>query len=181
MSEIDEVFECPVADDRIALLGRARLARQLRQRRYAVAWPLPTARTAVIAPWLARIPTPQGRDRPLRRQVDGRRPTRAATGAGRSLARWFASLPYETPDRTLGRPGPDPALASAPRLNRPPELSDATRRRLGLDPRQTLVLFGAGSEYGAGSQWPARHFVALANQIDSLWPTARIVAIAREQ
>ena len=177
MGELDEVLECPVCDDHFALLGRARLARLLRRRRYAVAWTLPSTRTAMIAPWLARIPTPQGRDRPLRRQVDGQRTSRAATGAGRSLARWFASLPYAT----LGTTGPDPVLAGPPRLSRPPTLGEATRRRLGLDPRQTLVLFGAGSEYGSGSQWPARHFVALANLIDGLWPTTRIAAIGRGQ
>ena len=177
MGELDEVLECPVSDERLALAGRTRLARSLRRRRYDVAWTLPTARTAAIAPWLARIPAPQGRNRPLRRQQEGRPAERQPTGAGRSLARWFAALPWST----LGLAAPDPALAGPPRLTRTPALAPPTRQRLALADRQPLVLFGAGSEYGAGSQWPARHFVALANLVHETWPTARIAAIGRAQ
>lgn len=177
MGELDDVLECPVSDDVIALAGRTRLARRLRQRRYAVAWTLPTARTAAIAPWLARIPAPQGRNRPVRRQSDGRPPDRQPTGAGRSLARWFAALPWST----LGLAAPDPSLASPPRLSRSPTLMADTRLRLGLVAGQPLVLFGAGSEYGSGSQWPARHFVALASLVHDTWPTARIATIGRDQ
>lgn len=186
IGELDEVLECPVSDDRLALAGRTRLARTLRQRRYQVAWSLPTARTAAIAPWLARIPVPQGRDRPLRRQHDGRLAEgqhgarlaeRQPTAAGRSLARWFAALPWTT----MGLAAPDPTLAGPPRLTRAPALMAATRRRLGLLDGQPLVLFGAGSEYGTGSQWPARHFVGLANLVHRTWPATRIAAIGRDQ
>lgn len=175
MGEIDEVLEAPVGHERLALLHRARLARELRRRRYDIAWALPAARTAAIAPWLARIPTPVGSGRPARRQGENPLDDGRPDGLGRSLSRWFASLPFST----LGSLAPDPALTPAPILSQPPGLAAATRRQLALAPDQPLFLFGPGSEYGPGSQWPARHFVGLANLIRDHWPEARIAAVGR--
>ncbi len=171
MPQLDDVIEAPVADHQLGITARLRLARRLAQGRYDVAWVLPAARTAAIAPWLARIPTYAGRDRPPSRRTDGGR--RLSTNRA-SLARWFASLPYAA----LGLPAPDPVLASrAAVLDQPPALDEATRRRLALTPGQPLFLLIPGSPYGATSRWPARQFGALAQLIDGAWPTARIAAI----
>jgi len=176
MGEIDEVLESSVSDHQIGLAVRIRLARQLARRRYDVAWVLPLARTAAIAPWLARIPSHHGTNRPTRRRGDGVR--RRPSPAGGSLARWFAMLPYSS----LGLPAPDPAFAAQPpRLGRPPPLANATRLRLALDRERQLFLLSPGSAYGASSRWPARHFVALANLIHGRWPRARIASVGRDE
>jgi heptosyltransferase-2 len=171
MAEVDEVMPTDVAPDRIALVKRVALSRRIEDKAYDCAYILQDVKTAAIAPWLARIPRRIGFGSSA---VFGmvNRPTIKAAGRDKSIADRYVALAFE-PGEGL------PPGIPAPQLAAPPELTEALARRLNLDSGKPLVLLCPSSELGPSSEWPLRHYAALAAMISLQWPDLAIGLIGR--
>ena len=171
MAEVDEVLETEVAHDRIAVVQRMALSRRIEERSYDCAYILQEVTTAAIAPWLARIPQRIGFGSSA---VFGmvNRPNGVDGLHTRSAADRFVALAFP-PGEVLPPGIPAPQLAAAP------EMTPALARRLGLDADKALVLLCPSSELGPTSEWPARHFAALAAMISLQWPELAIGLVGR--
>ena len=171
MAEIDEVLDTDVAADRIAFVKRLALSRRIEHKSYDCAFILQDVKTAAIAPWLARIPRRIGFGSSA---VFGmvNRPTAMGGGRDKSIADRFAALAFE-PGESL------PPGIPAPQLAAPPDLTEALARRLNLDPAKPLVLLCPSSELGPSSEWPVRHYAALAAMISLQWPDLAIGLLGR--
>jgi heptosyltransferase-2 len=160
MSEPDEVIETDIGLNRIALLRRLALSRRIEAASYDCAYILQEGRMAAMAAWLARIPrriVPAG----ARGSRFGRLP--AAGARERAIGDRFVAMAFP-PTESLPTGIPAPQLAS------PPAMTEALARRLNLDPGTPLILLCPSSELGPGSEWPVRHYAALAALIALQWP-----------
>ena len=171
MDEIDEVLETDIAPDRLDFIKRLALARKIEPRAYDCAFILHDVKTAAIVPWLARIPRRIGAGSSA---VFGmvNRPTASDGGRGRSIADRYLALAFE-PGEELPRGIPTPQLAA------PPDLDAALARRLSVDLEKPLVLLCPSSDLGPSSEWPVRHYAALAAMIALQWPDLAIGLVGR--
>jgi len=157
MREVADTIESPFAHGRLALGARLRLARALRQRRYARAYVLPNSLKSALLPWLARIPQRVGFVGEMRyglltdaRRLDENRLPR--------MVQRFAHLADSS-----GVPPPE-ALPE-PRLAVGADEARAVCARLGLTEPARLACFCPGAEYGPAKRWPPQHFAALAQRL----------------
>lgn len=170
MSAVSTVRADGLPPDRLTPWTRAMLAAKLRRARYDRAYILQEGPVPTLVPWLAgisgRVGISDGRPRwqAQRGEPTGRRP--------RALSDRYAALAC--------RPGdpPSPGLRP-PVLDRPPAMSADLARQLGLEAGESPILLAPASELGPASEWPARHYAALAAQIAARWPRAVIGLIGR--
>lgn len=169
MPEVDEVIASSLDVESMALAGRWWLSRRLAARHYDDAYLLDQARTAVIAPWLARIT----RRVSLVDRASVGAPRRSATaGVVYPGTLSYARLAFDA-QATL------PPGIPTPHIGRAPTVDAQLLNEYDIDPRAPLFIFCASSDLGPASQWPARHFAALATLIHECWPGA-VVALAGE-
>ncbi|MGE0312453.1 MAG: lipopolysaccharide heptosyltransferase II [Lautropia sp.] len=167
MPEIDDVVAGGLDAAAPDLPRHWRLSRRLSERHYDDAYVLAQARTAGLAPWLARIPNRVG----LADRASAGAPRRSATpGLSYPSSLTYARLAFDA--QAALPPG-----IPTPQIGRPPSLDAATLRLLGLEPKTQVFLFCATSDLGPASQWPARHFVALSASIHASWPDAMVALV----
>ena len=170
MSAVATVHEDRLGPDRLALVARTMLARRIGSAGYRRAFVLQDGAIAAALPWLAGIRERIGIGAGSRFGLVNR--PQPPFQRHRTPGDRFAALAF-APDEPLP-PGLRP-----PQLDRPPALEAATARRLGLDPDSAPILLAPGSEFGPASEWPARHYAALAARIAARWPDAAIGLIGR--
>ena len=171
---VDRVIEYRSEEAHRGLLGRWRLARQLRNEHFDLALIFPNSLDAVLIPWLAGIPCRIGY------ATDGRRPMLThpirppAPGGAHQVHRYLGII------RALGGNGrPEPRLC----VTR--EAWQAAERILadhGIGPGQVIVGLNPGSVYGGAKRWPADRYAAVADALVDGWG-ARILLLgsARER
>lgn len=155
------------------LLGRRRLAGEIRQQGFDLAVLFPNSLDAALIPWFARVPCRVGYP------SDGRRlflthPVRTtAGGSGRHQVEHYLDIV-----RALGGDaGP------VPRLHVTNDVRNATARFLkdnGISWSDILVALNPGAVYGSAKRWPADRFAAVADALVDGWG-ARIVLIGSER
>ncbi len=168
MSAVNEVIESPLTAEDLAPLARTRLSLRLALRRYDRAYVLDEAATPALAPWLARIPERFGINSGLRMGLITHPLAEHAHRASR--VDHFAALAFAAD-------APLPTGLRPPQLDRVPALDTATLCRLGLpdlSQDEPLILLAPGAEAGPNREWPARHYVTLAQAIRRQWPNAII-------
>ena len=153
MPQVAEVIEFPFAHGGLQWRERWRLAQQLKGR-FDAACVCPNSFKSALLPFLAGIPLRvgyQGEARfglltqRLRNPPKGQRPPMVAFYSALSGDKDVAT---DRPQLKLARPQVEAALTA---LN---------LTRLGYH------VFAPGAEYGEAKRWPARHFAALASQLD---------------
>jgi len=153
MPQVAEVIEFPFAHGGLQWRERWRLAQQFKGR-FDAAYVCPNSFKSALLPFLAGIPMRvgyQGEARfglltqRLRNPPQGQRPPMVAFYSALSGDKDVAT---DRPQLKLARPQVEAALTA---LN---------LTRLGYH------VFAPGAEYGEAKRWPARHFAALASQLD---------------
>lgn len=173
MSEPDEVIETDIGQERIALLRRLALSRQIEAGSYDCAYILQEGRVAGMAPWLARIPRRIMLDGSTESRK-GRQPAARPGARDRPIGDRFVAMAF-APDESL------PSGIPAPQIVSPPDMTEALARRLDLDLGRPLVLLCPSSEYGPGSEWPVRHYAELAALIALQWPELAVGLIGHRR
>lgn len=167
-----------------------RVARKLRSGQFDIAIVLPNSPRSAIEPWLAGIPIRIGHARPWRNlfltaRVQSRphayrmrkRPTRdikklVAHPTDNTTGPTPQSGSHQVYDylhlmSCLGaNPNPEAPALSVPEL----EKESFAKRFLvrpgtGLSPGSNLAALAPGAEYGPAKRWPAKRFIAVANEI----------------
>ena len=162
MPEVHATIEMPVGHGRIELGARRRLARSIRQHRFAQAIVLPGSFKSALIPWFAGIPKRTGYVGEQRWGLlnDIRRPDARAMPLN---AQRYAALGIDRGQTISGMP-PYPAL-QVDRQQLP-----ATLSRLGLTLDKPALAFCPGAEFGPAKRWPAEHFAEVArSSIEAGW------------
>lgn len=157
MPEISEVIEAPFEHGRLHLRERWRLGRHLRSRRYREAIVLPNNFKSALVPFFADIPLRVGYVGESRygllnvmHKLD---PSKHALMVDR-----YAQLAEHPGEPVSKLPAQGSLVVDQANLI-------ISLSRLGLDRRQSIVVFCPGAEYGPAKQWPARHFAELARRL----------------
>lgn len=170
MPEVDEVLQTDLPAERIAITRRFRLSRRLESGAYDCAFILQEAGTAAIAPWLARIPQRVALGSSPRFGLVNR-PVPSA-GADKAVVDRFAALAFQAGESL-------PPGIPTPQIGAPPGLDAALADRLGIEPARPLLVLCPSSDLGPTSEWPARHFAALAAMAAMQWPDVTIGLLGR--
>ncbi len=158
MPEISEIIDNPFAHGELSFAARYRLARQLAKAGYQRAYVLPNSLKSALIPALAGIPERIGFTGEARYGLINRRHTLDKTALP-LMAERFAQL-AEPIGAPLPRPLPFPHLESSR------EQQEATLADLAIRRPEKVAVFCPGAEYGPAKRWPARHFAALADELD---------------
>lgn len=155
------------------LLGRRRLAAQLRREGFDLAVVFPNSLDAALIPWLAKIPRRVGY------RTDGRRLllTHPLRRRRRPPARHQVEAYLDTVRALGGEARP------APRLSVTGEARQAAVRLLadhGIGPGDLCVAVNPGSIYGSAKRWPAERFAAVADGLVEA-SGARIILIGSDR
>ena len=157
MPQVTDTIESPFAHGELALRKRMRLGRDLRARRYDLAYVLPNSFKSALVPLFARVPQRIG----FVGEARGLLLTDARALDKRALPRMvqrFASL--------AGASGtPVAADLPAPRLHVDPDERNRLFAELGLVRPARLVCLCPGAEYGPAKRWPAEYFGELAKAL----------------
>lgn len=155
MAQVRQSFCLPVGHGEFSFAIRKKLARELRQQQYDVAYVLPNSWKSALIPWLAKIPVRVGWRGEWRygllsdvRILDEQRYP--------LMLQRFLALAY--PAKVL----PSGAIPS-PRLISLPETQAQILAKLGLNLDKPVLALCPGAEYGPAKQWPASHFAKVAN------------------
>ena len=158
MPEIAEVIASPFAHGELKLRERWKLGRELAGRNYDHAIVLPNSFKSALIPFFANIALRTGYSGELRygllnlvHKLD--------TEKLPLMAERYAQL-AEKPGAELPRPLPQV------RLQVDPVNTARTTARLALDRSRPIAAFCPGAEYGPAKRWPARHFAALARELE---------------
>jgi heptosyltransferase II len=156
MREVREGHLLEAGHGELAMGARRRLARELRERKYAQAIVLPRSFKAALVPWLARIPRRTGMRGEFRYGlINDMRPVE-----------WTRSKPMVERLCVLGLdpgealPGPLPE----PRLRVDAGEQQRLMERLGLSVSAPVAALLPGAEHGPAKRWPAPYFAELARR-----------------
>jgi heptosyltransferase-2 len=170
---VDRIIEYRPEAAHKGLLGRWRLAAQLRKENFDLAVVFPNSLDAALVPCLARIP------RRLGYPTDGRRWLLTHPIGGRSTLPGRHQVErYLDIVRALGGDG-----GAALRLRVSPEAQQAAERLLadhGIGPDDLAVAVNPGSVYGSAKRWPAERFAAVADRLADR-TGARVLLIGSER
>lgn len=153
MPEVERATEFPVRHNRIQLLTRYRIGKQLRSQHYEQAIILPRTFKAAMVPWFARIPRRTGFRGEQRyglindmRTLDKRvlrQTVQRYVALGLPASHTVPSVPY-------------------PQLRIDHENQQALLSQLQLTLDKPVIGFMPGAEYGPAKQWPLTYFQELA-------------------
>jgi heptosyltransferase-2 len=175
MPEVDHVYATDLAHGRLQWLARRRLAAELRDVGYDVAYVLPNSFKSALIPWMARIRLRigyRGEQRYGLLNVIHAKPSKKKERP--PMVAHYTALAY-APGATL------PDTLPTPRLE--VDLNEAARvsHRFMLDTRVPLVVFCPGAEYGPAKRWPPEHFATLATLIRQSFPYAQFVTLGSQK
>ncbi len=171
MLEVDTVLESTFRHGALQLRERLRVAKELRNRRYASAYVLPNTLKFALIPWLAGIGHRVGYLGEMRYGLlnEIHRDERATR---RSMVAFYAAL--AAPPVTTA---PVAAVLPRPALSISPQRITETFLQLGLQVDQPLIAFAPGAEFGSAKRWPAAYFARLAGMILEKHTDAQIVLL----
>ena len=158
MPEISEVIDAPFAHGELKLRARWRLGRELAQRKYDKAIVLPNSFKSALIPFFADIPLRAGYVGESRYGLLNLVHKLDKAKLPLMVER-YAQL-AEAPGEQLPLPLPEVRLQVDP-IN-----TARTTARLNLDRSRPVAVFCPGAEYGPAKRWPARHFAALARELN---------------
>ena len=168
MAEVDSVLETPFRHGPLQLRERWKYARVLRRRGYADAYVLPNTLKYALIPFMAGIPERVGYKGEMRHGLVNR--MHHDDTPKRAMVPFYAAL--------AGRPrAPLATAVPRPAMRVDAATIDAACARVGIARGRALVVFAPGAEFGAAKRWPARHFAALAQAVQSLEPGAQIALL----
>ena len=163
MDEVSESFPADFKHNRLQLIDRIRLGRELRDRKYDQAIVLPGSLKSAIVPWIAGIPVRTGYQQELR------------YGLLNDLRnRQWQELPLQVQRFVqLAQSSESPPVQTwpEPRLKAYPENAGSILAELGFPSSLEPVLaLCPGAEFGPAKRWPPRHFAEIArNRLASDW------------
>lgn len=172
MEEVDDVIENPFQHGELKVFARRRLGITLKERRYERAIVLPNSLKSALPPFFASIPGRTGYRGEMRggvlndvRKLDAKRLP--------LMVERFAAL-ADPAGAPLARPVPRPRL----------KVDERNRRhlleRFELATDRPVVAFCPGAEYGPAKRWPAQHFAALANLLETAGATVWLIGSPKD-
>ncbi len=154
MPQVSGIIELPFAHGRLQWTARRTIAKGMRGL-FDTAYVCPNSFKSALLPWMAGIPERIGYHGEARYGVLNRRLPNPRAIERPPMVAFYSALCGES-EASEERP----ALVIAPRQ----VTSALTSMRLAP---QTFYAFAPGAEYGPAKRWPARHFAALAGQLDA--------------
>jgi len=154
MPQVAEVIEFPFTHGGLQLKARRALARQM-QGRFDVAYVLPNSIKSALLPFLASIPKRVGYLGEARVGLLTHRLKNPPKDQRPPMVAFYSALSGEV---GIGD--------DSPRLQVEAVRCAAVLQAQGLV-RGAYYVFVPGAEYGPAKRWPARHFAALAQQLDA--------------
>jgi heptosyltransferase-2 len=170
MPQVSTVVELPFAHGGLQWSARRTLARQLRGQ-FDVAYVCPNSLKSALLPWWAGVPKRVGYQGESRYVLLNKRLPNPPEGERPPMVAFYSALSGQT-----GLEQDQPHL----RLDH--QAVTLALQTLQLQP-QGFYVFAPGAEYGPAKRWPARHFAALARQLQLpvvLLGSAKEAALCRE-
>ncbi|MDD2920195.1 lipopolysaccharide heptosyltransferase II [Rhodoferax sp.] len=153
MPQVAEVIEFPFAHGGLQWRERWRLARQIKSR-FDAAYVCPNSLKSALLPWLAGIPRRVGYQGEARFGLLTQCLNNPPKGQRLPMVAFYSALS-----------GDADVAADRPHLQFATPEVEAALTALNLT-RLGYHVFAPGAEYGEAKRWPARHFAALAEQLD---------------
>jgi heptosyltransferase-2 len=169
MPGVSEVIEMPFKHGGLQLMGRFKLARQLRGK-FDVAYVCPNSLKSALLPWMAGIAKRVGYTGEMRFGLLTDRLDNPQTDVRPPMVEWYAALSLvgQNPERPMKLAGDlRPVLKAGVGV-----MDDALEQLANRMPtlptlaKNSYVVFAPGAEYGPAKRWPAKHFAALAGMVD---------------
>jgi heptosyltransferase-2 len=169
MPGVAEVIEMPFKHGGLQLMGRIKLANQLRSK-FDVAYVCPNSLKSALLPWMAGITKRVGYTGEMRYGLLTDRLDNPQTEERPPMVEWYAALSLVGQTRT----GPMKLVGDLrPVLKAGVGLLDEALEELATNmptlptlAKHSYVVFAPGAEYGPAKRWPAKHFAELAAKID---------------
>jgi heptosyltransferase-2 len=152
MPQVSTVVELPFAHGGLQWSARRTLARQLRGQ-FDVAYVCPNSLKSALLPWWAGVPKRVGYQGESRYVLLNKRLPNPPEGERPPMVAFYSAL--------SGQSGLE---QDQPHLQLDNQAVTQALRALQLQP-QGFYVFAPGAEYGPAKRWPARHFAALARQL----------------
>ena len=169
MPGVAAVIEMPFKHGGLQLMGRIKLANQLRGK-FDVAYVCPNSLKSALIPWLAGIPKRIGYTGEARYGLLTDRLDNPQTEERPPMVEWYAALSL------VGQSSHGPMKLVGdlrPVLKAPVGLLDDALEALASQhatlptlAKYSFVVFAPGAEYGPAKRWPTKHYAALASMID---------------
>lgn len=153
MRGVRRVIESPFGHGKVDIVGRRKLAAELRKEGYAQAIVLPNSWKSALIPWFARIPIRTGYVGEARWALLND-PRKLVKQAMPRLATRYAAL--------SGEPGSFVPMPPSPVLVPDVANRSAAVRALRLKTRKPVAILCPGAEFGPAKRWPPKHFAELA-------------------
>ncbi|QDL56909.1 lipopolysaccharide heptosyltransferase II [Rhodoferax aquaticus] len=152
MPQVSTVVELPFAHGGLQWAARRALARQLRGQ-FDVAYVCPNSLKSALLPWWAGVPKRVGYQGESRYVLLNKRLPNPPEGERPPMVAFYSAL--------SGQTGLE---QDQPHLQLDQHAVAQALQTLQLQP-QGFYVFAPGAEYGPAKRWPARHFAALARQL----------------
>jgi len=169
MPGVAEVIEMPFKHGGLQLLGRWKLALQLRGH-FDVAYVCPNSLKSALLPWMAGIPQRLGYTGEMRFGLLTDRLDNPQDEERPPMVEWYAALSLlgQKPGQPMKLQGDLRPVLKAPVgvLDEALEQLTAQLPTLPTLAKHSFVVFAPGAEYGPAKRWPAKHFAELAGRID---------------
>ncbi|MEJ2203578.1 MAG: lipopolysaccharide heptosyltransferase II [Gemmatimonadota bacterium] len=156
MPEVAESIPLDVRHGRLDWGVRRRMAKEMKSRRFEVAFVLPNSFKSALIPFWARVPRRVGWHGESRYGILNDR--RMAPERHALMIERYMALAWP-PAADLPRPYPRPRLL-VDEVNR-----ETLRDRLKLASDGPVTILCPGSEYGPAKRWPPRHYATLARAL----------------
>lgn len=173
MPQVRRGITMPLGHGQLDLRTRWRLGRELASHGYDQAIVLPGSLKSALVPWFAGIPVRTGFTGEMRFGLlnDRRRLDKQALPmtVQRFVALGLSPHPKQVPEM------------APPQLEANADNAVRQLARLGLSTERPAVAFMPGAEYGPAKQWPAHHFVQLAEDLIAQGQQVWILGSAKDR
>ena len=157
MPEIDEIIENPFGHGQLNMRDRLNVARDIKSRRYDIAYVLPNSLKSALIPFFAKIPNRVGYTGESRFGLINRRHT-LDKNKHPLLASQYLQLAKTDLSESM-------SLSEYPALTVVQKDLEQTLEKFNIDPLRPYVCLCPGAEYGPAKRWPQGHFTKLAQKL----------------
>ncbi len=171
MREVATVIQTPFKHGMLQLGERWKLAKTLREKKYAEAYVLPNTLKYALIPWMAGIPRRIGYQGEMRYGLINMMHHDNADSP-RPMVQFYAAL-ADAPARFL----PRPAVLPRPAMHVSDETAAQVLSRMKNAPEMPYVVFAPGAEFGPAKRWPTERFAELAAQVRAAYPQVKILLL----